>query len=259
MIEVEGLTKEYPATRRTPKKRAIDGVTFRCAPGQVYALLGPNGAGKTSTLRIIATTLAPTAGRVRVGGFGLDRPDEVRRSIGFLTGNTAPYGRLTAREVIVYFGRLFGVAESSLQPRVAELAQRLQMEEFLDRRCDKLSMGQKQKVGIARTIVHDPPVLILDEPTAGLDVLAARAIIELVRGCRAAGKTVLFSTHVMAEAQKLADRVGVLFEGRLIADAPPAGILAQTGAPDLEEAFLALIADGGGGATARAPGAVTSS
>ena len=242
MIEVDRLSKVYAATGKTPAKRAVDDVSFQARPGEVYALLGPNGAGKTSTLRIIATTLAPTAGTVRVAGFGLDEPDRVRASIGFLTGNTAPYGRLTAREVIAYFGRLFGLAERRIAERTAELADSLQMAEFLDRRCDKLSQGQKQKVGIARTVVHDPPVLVLDEPTAGLDVIASRAIIELVRSCRRAGKTVLFSTHVMSEASKLADRVGVLYGGRLVREGSPAELIAATGTTDLEEAFLAIVA-----------------
>ncbi len=242
MIEVARLTKEYPASRKTPAKRAVSNVSFVCAPGEVYALLGPNGAGKTSTLRMIATTLRPTSGTIRVNGLGLEAPDRIRSAIGFLTGNTAPYGRLTAREVIVYFGRLFGVDDATLVRRIAELAEHLQMNEFLERRCDKLSMGQKQKVGIARTIVHDPPVLILDEPTAGLDVLAARAIIELIRGCRQRGKTVLFSTHVMTEAQKLADKVGVLFDGRLVAEGSPQQLVERTGTRDLEEAFLKIVA-----------------
>jgi sodium transport system ATP-binding protein len=241
VIEVEGLRKDYPATRKTPSKSAVSDVSFRCVPGQVYALLGPNGAGKTTALRIIATTLAPTAGTVRVAGHPLTDAASVRRSIGFLTGNTAPYGRLTAREVIAYFGRLNAVDEATLARRIGEISDRLRMTEFLDRRCDKLSIGQKQKVGIARTIVHDPPVLILDEPTAGLDVLAARAILELIQSCRMESRTVLFSTHVMTEAERLADRVGVLLDGRLVAEGTPAELLERFSAADLEQAFLRLV------------------
>ena len=244
MIEVDRLSKVFPASRRQPAKHAVSDVSFRCLPGEVYALLGPNGAGKTSTLRMIATTLTPTSGTLRVAGHDRSAAASIRASIGFLTGNTAPYGRLTAREVVTYFGRLFGLPDERIAARVAALATTLRMEEFLDRRCDKLSQGQKQKVSIARTIVHDPPVLILDEPTAGLDVLAARAIIDLVKGCRTAGKTVLFSTHVMREAEKLADRVGVLFEGRLVREGTPAELVAATGAIDLEEAFLAIVTPG---------------
>jgi len=249
MIEVESLTKVFPATRKTPAKQAVRSISFRCQPGQVYALLGPNGAGKTSTLRMIATMLQPTSGSVRVCGFDLAAPHRVRASIGFLTGNTAPYGRLSAREVVTYFARLFGVRSDQIPERIAALARPLQMEEFLDRRCDKLSSGQKQKVSIARSIVHDPPVLILDEPTVGLDVLAARAIIELIRNCRAAGKTVLFSTHVMTEASKLADRIGVLFDGRIVSEGTPAELLASTRAADLEEAFLRIVEETGKTAT----------
>jgi sodium transport system ATP-binding protein len=249
MIEVDRLSKVFPATRRTPPKHAVRDVSFRCHPGQVYALLGPNGAGKTSTLRMIATTLRPTSGSVRVAGADLAEPHRVRASIGFLTGNTAPYGRLTAREVITYFARLFGVDDERIPERIGALARPLQMEEFLDRRCDKLSMGQKQKVSIARTIVHDPPVLVLDEPTVGLDVLAARAITELIRNCRAAGKTVLFSTHVMTEASKLADRVGVLYDGALVREGTPDELVAATGSVDLEGAFLQIV-EGTGAARA---------
>ena len=241
MIEVDGLCKEYPATRKTPAKRALHGVSFRCLPAQVYALLGPNGAGKTTALRIIATTLAASAGSVRVAGHTLAEPAAIRRSIGFLTGNTAPYGRLTAGEVIAYFGRLNSVPEATLERRIGELADRLRMAEFLDRRCDKLSIGQKQKVGIARTIVHDPPVLILDEPTAGLDVLAARAILELIETCRKDGRTVLFSTHVMTEAEKLADQVGVLLDGELVAAGTSMELIARCDAANLEQAFLHLV------------------
>jgi sodium transport system ATP-binding protein len=242
MIEADRLTKVFPATRRQAAKEAVHEVSFRCVPGEVYALLGPNGAGKTSTLRMIATTLEPTSGTVRVAGHDVRRePREVCRAIGFLTGNTAPYGRLTAREVVAYFGRLYGLDDAAIAARVEQLAGPLQMRDFLDRRCDKLSMGQKQKVSIARTIVHDPPVLILDEPTAGLDVLAARAILELIRDCRARRKTVLFSTHVMTEAEKLADRVGILFEGRLVREGTSGELRAATGSADLEEAFLKCV------------------
>jgi len=242
MIEADRLTKTFPATRRQAAKEAVRDVSFRCVPGQVYALLGPNGAGKTSTLRMIATTLEPTSGTVRVAGHDVrSEPREVCRSIGFLTGNTAPYGRLSAREVITYFGRLYGLEDAAIVARIAALAPALQMEDFLDRRCDKLSMGQKQKVSIARTIVHDPPVLILDEPTAGLDVLAARAIMDLIRDCRARAKTVLFSTHVMTEAEKLADRVGILFDGRLVREGTSAELRAATGSADLEGAFLKCV------------------
>jgi sodium transport system ATP-binding protein len=236
IVRTEGLVKRYDKTV------AIAGVDLDIAEGEIFGLVGPNGAGKTSTLRMIATTLEPTSGTVRVAGHDVrSEPREVCRSIGFLTGNTAPYGRLTAREVIAYFGRLYGLEDALITARTGELAGRLQMADFLDRRCDKLSMGQKQKVSIARTIVHDPPVLILDEPTAGLDVLAARAILELIRDCRARRKTVLFSTHVMTEAEKLADRVGILFEGRLVREGTADELRAATGAADLEEAFLKCV------------------
>jgi len=244
MIEAERLSKVFPATRRQGPKEAVRDVSFRCLPGQVYALLGPNGAGKTSTLRMIATTLEPTAGTVRVQGHDVrEEPRAVCAVIGFLTGNTAPYGRLTAREVVTYFGRLYGMEEARIVARIAELAPSLRMEDFLDRRCDKLSSGQKQKVSIARTIVHDPPVLILDEPTVGLDVLASRFLRDFVRAERDRGKAVLFSTHYLAEAELLCDRIGLLHRGRLLAEDSPAALrVLAGGASSLEEAFLRLVA-----------------
>jgi len=245
MIEVERLTKTFPATRRTPPKDAVRDVSFRCVPGEVYALLGPNGAGKTSTLRVIATTLRPTSGTVKVQGHDVvAEPRMVGASIGFLTGNTAPYGRLTAREVVVYFARLYGVAEERIGPRVDALAMSLQMGEFIERRCDKLSQGQKQKVSIARTIVHDPPVLILDEPTAGLDVLAAAATLEFVDGCRRDGKCVLFSTHIMSEVERLCDRIAIIHRGTVRALGTLAELREQTGEHYLEDVFRRVVAGG---------------
>ncbi|GIW70783.1 MAG: sodium ABC transporter ATP-binding protein [Planctomycetota bacterium] len=240
MIEVRELSKIYRAGRGR-RVVALERVSFTCRPGEVYGLLGPNGAGKTTALRVLATALAPSAGTAAIDGLDIARePDAVRRRLGFLSATTGLYGRLTAREMVQYFGRLYGMSRAEVARRTAELFAALGMSGFADRRCDALSTGMKQKVGIARTLVHDPPVLILDEPTAGLDVLTARAIVELVRRCRAEGKCVLFSTHDMAEAQKLCDRIGILHRGRLWAEGTVAEILARAGTSELEEAFLRL-------------------
>src|SRR3970040_531851 len=213
MIEALNLTKVF-RDRKRGEIRAVDRVNFCCQPGQIYGLLGANGAGKTTTLRLLATILQPTDGTARVAGFDInDQPEKVRASVGFLSTATALYGRLTARETVEYFGRLNGLDGGALKKRVDELFALFDVGEFSDRRCDKLSTGMKQKVSIAPTMVHDPAVMIFDEPTLGLDVMAARTIVGFIRDCRDRGKTVLFSSHVMSEVEKLCDFVGIIHQG----------------------------------------------
>src|SRR5271165_363636 len=184
MIETRGLTKLFKDKKRG-EIRAVDQVSFVCKPGQIYGLLGANGAGKTTTLRMLATILEPTGGTAIVCGHDVvDAPEKVRASVGFLSTATALYPRLTAQEMVEYFGRLNGLDEATLKKRIDEIFNRLDMNEFRDRRCDKLSTGQKQKTSIARTLVHDPPVMIFDEPTLGLDIMTARTITAFIRECR---------------------------------------------------------------------------
>jgi sodium transport system ATP-binding protein len=241
MIETRQLTKIF-RDRKRGEIRAVDGVSFRCAPGQIYGLLGANGAGKTTTLRLLATLLQPTSGTATVAGHDtVGEPQQVRARVGFLSTATALYGRLTARETVEYFGRLHGLDEAKLASRIAELFTALEINEFSDRRCDKLSSGMKQKVSIARTLVHDPPVMIFDEPTLGLDVMTARAIVQFIRDCRQRGKTVVFSTHVMSEAEKLCDRIGIIHLGRLLAEGTLAELQAQRNQTDLEEIFVRVV------------------
>lgn len=243
MIEARQLTKIF-RDRKRGEIRAVAGLDLRAAPGRIYGLLGANGAGKTTALRLLATLLQPTSGTASVGGYDVSAaPDRVRAQVGFLAASTALYGRLTARETILYFGRLHGVPEPELAARLARLADELELHEFLDRRCDKLSTGMKQRTSIARTLVHDPAVMIFDEPTLGLDVMAARAIVRFVRGCRDRGKTVIYSTHVMAEAAKLCDTIGIIHRGRLLAEGTLAELLARFERPDLEEAFVAAVGE----------------
>ena len=244
MIEASSLSKTFIARKRRRKERveAVRDVSFGCEPGEIYGLLGANGAGKTTTLRMLATILAPSAGSAQVAGFDIARQaHQVRRSIGFLSTQTALYGRLTAREFVEYFGRLNAVPQQELGPRIDQIFSRLDMNGFGDRRCDKLSTGQKQKTSIARTLVHDPPVMIFDEPTVGLDVLAQRSILEYVRECRERRKTVIFSTHVMSEAEKLCDRVGIIHAGRLVAEGTVAALKSTHGIDDLEDLFVHLV------------------
>jgi sodium transport system ATP-binding protein len=242
MIETRGLTKIFHDKKRGQIK-AVDNVTFTCKPGQIYGLLGANGAGKTTTLRMLATILEPSDGTAVVAGHDvLDSPQQVRANVGFLSTATALYPRLTSQEMVEYFGRLNGLDEPTLKKRLDDIFNRLDMNSFRDRRCDKLSTGMKQKTSIARTLIHDPQVMIFDEPTSGLDVMTARTIIEFIRECRQRGKTVIFSTHVMSEVEKLCDTIGIIQSGRLLAEGSLASLRDRYENQDLEEIFVQVVA-----------------
>jgi sodium transport system ATP-binding protein len=241
MVKVENLTKHYDDLRRG-RIIAVDQISFSAHAGEIFGLLGPNGAGKTTTLRLLSTLLKPTAGRIVINGFdGLTQPDQVRRSIGFMSVNTAVYDRMTAWEMVEYFGMLYGLSRSELQGRMEQLFDRLKMREIRDLLGSKMSTGMKQKVSIARALVHDPPVLIFDEPTAGLDVLVARALLSTIAELRDQGKCVIFSTHIMREAEKLCDRIAILYRGRVLAAGTLEELRRDYGQDDLEELFFQLI------------------
>ncbi|HEY2785380.1 MAG TPA: ATP-binding cassette domain-containing protein [Fimbriiglobus sp.] len=240
MIEVEGLTKHFSGAA-TP---AADDVVFSVQPGEVFGLLGPNGAGKTTTLRMLCTLLKPTAGAATVAGYDVEtRPDMVRQNVGFLSANTGVYDRMTPREMITYYGKLYGLRGPTLTHRLDDLFDMLQMADFADTPGARLSTGQKQKVSIARALVHDPPVLIFDEPTTGLDVLVQRAVLTNIATLRGRGKTVLFSSHIMSEVERLCDRMAVMARGRVVALGSLAELKAQYNENDLEELFLNLVGD----------------
>ena len=242
MIEARNLCKQFKDKKRGVV-RAVENVSFRCQPGQIYGLLGANGAGKTTTLRMLATILEPTDGTAIVAGFDIvEQPEKVRANVGFLSTATALYARLTAQEMVEYFGRLYGMDEPTLKRRIDELFTRLEMNDFRDRRCDKLSTGMKQKVSIARTLVHDPPVMIFDEPTLGLDIMTSRSIVGFIRECRQRGKTVIFSTHIMSEVEKLCDVIGIIHSGKLLAEGTLAQLRQQNNENDLEEIFVKIVA-----------------
>ena len=250
MIEARHLTKTFRDKKRG-EIRATDDVSFTAPPGRIYGLLGANGAGKTTTLRMLATLLTPTSGTAVVAGFDVARdPQKVRANVGFLAASTALYGRLTAREMVTYFGRLNSMTDEAIRARLKVLADELDMHEFLDRRCDKFSTGMKQKTSIARTLIHDPAVMIFDEPTLGLDVMTARSIVKFVRECRNRGKTVIYSTHVMSEVEKLCDVIGIIHAGRLVAEGTLAELQARFGEKDMEEIFVKAV--GGEAALAEA-------
>lgn len=241
MIEVEGLTKHFAGPHGKPVA-AVEDVTFTVRPGEVFGLLGPNGAGKTTTLRMLCTVLKPTAGFGTVAGHDIvTAAADVRRSVGFLSANTGVYDRMTAWEMVQYYGRLYGLAEPDLQKRLGELFTSLQMNEFRDTPGGRLSTGMKQKVSIARAMIHDPPVLIFDEPTAGLDVLVQRAVLRNIAELRGRGKTILFSTHVLSEVEKLCDRVAIMSRGTIVASGSLPELREKYGQPDLEEIFFSLM------------------
>lgn len=241
MIVVEQLGKQFADLRRGPVT-ALDSVSFTVQPGEIYGLLGPNGAGKTTCLRILSTVLRPTSGRATVAGHNVaQEPEAVRSKIGFMSGNTGIYDRMTAWEMVEYFGRLYGIEEAELQDRLDEIFTTLQMQEIKDLLGLKMSTGMKQKVSIARTIIHDPPVLIFDEPTSGLDVLVARAVLKAIEALRDQGKCIIFSTHIMREVEKLCDRIAVIHKGRILASGTVAELEAEYSEPDMEELFFDLI------------------
>jgi sodium transport system ATP-binding protein len=241
MIEARGLSKRFQDKKRG-EIRAVENVSFTCQPGKIYGLLGANGAGKTTTLRMLATILEPSDGTAVICGHDVvEEPEKVRASVGFLSTATALYPRLTAQELVEYFGRLNGLDEPTLNKRVDDIFNRLDMNGFRDRRCDKLSTGMKQKTSIARTLVHDPPVMIFDEPTTGLDVMTARTIITFISDCRDRGKAIIFSTHIMSEVDRLCDHIGIIHDGKLLADGTIPELRAKYAEHNLEEIIVKVV------------------
>jgi sodium transport system ATP-binding protein len=241
MIHVRNLRKSYHDSV-LGESTAVAGVSFDALPGQIFGLLGPNGAGKTSVLRILSTMLKPTGGTASINGFDVVlQAEQVRRHIGFVSANTAVYDRMTGWEIVEYFGRLNGLGESQLNTRMTEIFDRFQMQGLRDVLGAKMSTGMKQKVSIARALVHDPPVLIFDEATLGLDVLAQREVLKTVSHLRDHGKCIIFSTHIMREAEKLCDQIAILHRGNILAAGTVKDLMEKFKKPDLEELFFDLI------------------
>lgn len=232
---------------------AVDGVSLEVRSGEVVGLLGPNGAGKTTTLRMLVGIISPTAGRVLISGVDLrEQLLEAKQRIGFLSGDTQLYQRLSPREVLRYFGRLYGLEPARCERRIGQLIAELEMESFADRPCRTLSSGQKQRANIARAFLHEPDVLILDEPTSALDIVSGQFIVEAIRRERDAGRAVLFSTHIMSEAEYLCDRVYLMHESRIADHGTQGELLARSGCQNLTDAFLYHLR-----ARTRAPAAVS--
>lgn len=237
MISVVGLTKRFPLG--SAEVVAVDGLSFAVPAGEVYGLLGPNGAGKTTTLRMILGLLQPTSGYAEVGGFRTsEAPNEVKRRIGLVSASSGLYPWLTPREMILFFADLYGMTPQEAEPELARLADFLDLRGFLDRRCATLSTGQRQRVNLARALIHDPPMMLLDEPTLGLDVLGSQVIFEYLRHLRSRGKAVVVCTHHLDEAQRFCDRFGLLHHGRLVHEGTLAELQEVTGCQTLVEMFL---------------------
>ena len=250
MIKVEQLSKTFKLSRQQRKEmntksssiNAVDNISFECKPGRIYSLLGPNGAGKTTTLRMLATILKPSSGSIRVNGFDvLEEDEKVRRQIGFLTGSTGLYQRLTPNELVKYFADLYSVDPVTFKRRKEELFTLLEMHDFATKRIGHLSTGMKQKVSIVRTIIHDPSVVIFDEPTTGLDVITAANIIQLIRQCKEEGKTVIFSSHIMSEVDLLCDDLAIIHKGKLCFAATMDEFRKQMQAENLTAEFIRII------------------
>ncbi|MCG3127031.1 MAG: ABC transporter ATP-binding protein NatA [Phycisphaerae bacterium] len=243
MIRVERLTKRFPNPDGS-EKTAVDAVGFGVARGEIYGLLGPNGAGKTTTLRMISGLMRPSEGRVFIDGQDVtERPDVVKRNIGYLTANTGLYARLSPREMLEYFATLYDIPRVMARARIDTLLTWLNMESFADLRCGAMSTGQKQRTNIARALIADPPILVLDEPTLGLDVLTNRVILEFIRTQSQRGKTILLSTHALDEIESMCGRMGLMHAGRLVAEGDLATLRAASGRTRLSDVFLTLVGE----------------
>jgi sodium transport system ATP-binding protein len=235
ILEVKNLSKKFKDFL------AVDAVSFSAEAGEIFGLLGPNGAGKTTTIRLIATILSPTGGTAEVDGFDIVKdPEAVRRKVGILTTDIGAYERFSGRENLQYFARLYGLSPEASEKRIEELSRLLVMQDFIDRRAGKYSTGMKQKLAIARSVIHDPQVIIFDEPTSGLDVLASQTVLNFMKQAKAQGRCVIFSTHQMDDAERLCDRVAIIHKARLVAcDTIPA-LKQKTSTANLVDAFLKL-------------------
>ncbi|MCA9151235.1 MAG: ATP-binding cassette domain-containing protein [Planctomycetales bacterium] len=241
MIHVRELTKTYSDLRRG-QFVALEGLSFDAFPGEIYGLLGPNGAGKTTALRILSTVLRPSGGTATVNGYNVvTQPSGVRHNIGFVSTNTAVYDRMTAMEMVEYFGGLYGLRGGDLEQRIDSIFSRLKMNDIRDVLGGKMSTGMKQKVSIARALVHDPPVIIFDEATVGLDVLVARSLLTTISDLRDQGKCIVFSTHIMREVERLCDRIAIMHRGHILSEGSLPELREEHEEDDLEEIFFQLI------------------
>jgi len=247
MINVNNVKKKF-YDKKNGGFYAVNDVSFHVEKGEIFGLLGPNGAGKTTLLRMIATIMEQTEGVIQVNGYDTKtQADGVKRSIGFLSGNTKLYKKLTPIETMRFFGAFYNIEKNEMERRIKEIIKVLDMESFKDRLVEKLSTGQVQKTSIARCMIHDPDIYILDEPTLGLDILTSRTIIEFIQGKKAEGKTVIFSTHYMEEAESLCDRIGLIHKGQIVSCGSKQDLQEATGKKTVRDIFLSYIDRGDDG------------
>lgn len=236
MIVVKNLHKSFGAVK------AVNGVTFEARNGEITGLLGPNGAGKTTTLRMLYSLLPPDQGEIRIDGLDPTRDAmEIKRTLGVVPDSRGLYSRLTARENITYYGELHGMDKKSIRDRIDNLTATLDMVDFIDRRTEGFSQGQRVKVAIARAMVHEPQTVLMDEPSNGLDVMSTRALRHYIRSLRDQGHSVVLSTHIMQEVAALCDRIVIIAKGEVAADGTAAELLERSGCDSLEDAFVKLI------------------
>ena len=256
MIEVDNINKRFRLSRKQRREldngnskvkyiQSVSDVSFKCSPGRIFTLLGPNGAGKTTTLRMLGTILTQDSGTIKIAGVDtLKNPDKVRSKIGFLTGTTGLYARLTPEEMVKYYANLYGISGKKYIEKRDSLFDLLEINNFKARRIGKLSQGMKQKVSIARTLIHDPEVVIFDEPTVGLDVITSRNIIKLIRDCRDEGKTVIFSTHIMGEVNMLSDDLAIMNRGEIVFNATLNEFKTGMRSATIEDEFVRIVGGG---------------
>jgi len=250
LIEAKELSKQFIRTLKKGKKEeffAVDHVSFEAQDGEILGILGPNGAGKTTLLRMLGSLMEPTSGQVVITNKDKEQITEkevLKKHIGYLSENTKLYGRFTVRELLLLFGELYGFSKEETGARVEKMCELLQMEAFIDNRIEKLSTGQKQRTSIARCLVHNPEIYIFDEPTLGLDIISSKAIIDFMKQEKARGKSVLYSTHYMEEAEFLCDRIIMIDRGKIIAAGTPQELKAATGTDNLRDTFFAYMEGG---------------
>ena len=250
MIESVGLTKQFVRTLKKGQKEeffAVDHISFKANPGEILGILGPNGAGKTTLLRMLGSLMEPTEGRVVIRDADdneITDKEELKKHIGYLSENTKLYGRFTVRETLSLFGELYGFTKEEMVEKIDRTNSILNMNEFIDNRVEKLSTGQKQRTSIARCLVHDPDIYIFDEPTLGLDIISSKAIIDFMKQEKKRGKSVLYSTHYMEEAEFLCDRIVMINKGHVIAEGTPEELRVMTGTGNLRDTFFALVEGG---------------
>jgi sodium transport system ATP-binding protein len=241
MVQVQDLTKSYPDLSEGTRV-AVDRISFSVQAGEIFGVLGPNGAGKTTTLRMLSTILRPTSGQIIINQANIDTEAHlIRKSIGFVSNNTALYDRMSARELVEYFGRMHDMERDELREKIEVLFKKLCMEDIGNVPCGQMSTGMKQKVSIARALIHDPPVLIFDEASVGLDVIVARALLHTIAGLRDEGKCIIFSTHIMREVEKLCDRVAMMHRGRILDIGTLEELADKHEQNDFEDLFFSLL------------------